>query len=67
MSVTEAEKAVSESTCNFYEGRIQEKSLMMPNRDRHYKGRECLTDSSKHVVFVIVKSKSNLRFIDKFT
>lgn len=68
MSVTETEKAVLESVCKlFYEARIQEKRLLtMPNWDRHHKVKECLTDSRKHALFVIVTSKPNLRFIDKF-
>lgn len=39
----------------------------MPNRDRYHEGRKCLTDSRKHILFVVLKSKPNLWFIDKFT
>lgn len=67
MSVIESEKAVSESICKlFYEEKIHKKrSATMPNMDRHKRERECSTDRRKHTPFV-VKSKPNLRFIDKF-
>lgn len=46
------EKAVSESIYKlFYEGKIHKKrSAVMPNRNRHQRERECLTDSGKHAV-----------------
>lgn len=37
------------------------RSLTMPNKDRHHKERECLKDSRKHAVFVVVQSQLKAR------